>query len=281
MLLGNDDFWRHAERAAARQQRDVGKALISTLAAHASRTWKDDDSVDSTAVPTSDSPPDASTFQRGLSSQLATEVARMSTTELAIWIVSELADGLAHAHQRGVLHRDIKPANVLLSDDGLPMLLDFNLAASTRPDDRSHQVVGGTLRYMSPEQLRAVQNQRSTLDAARTCSAWASYSTSCSCARAPFVDRTGSWNEVLQQMLHDRQMLPTSISTGARESRRRCRVFCSARWPLIPTCATNPLPSFAMTCGRTFKHAHCRPQKFDRFANGFASGTLAIHACRR
>ncbi len=104
-------------------------------------------------------------LDRGLSSQLAAEVARMSTTELALWIVAELADGLAHAHQRGVLHRDIKPANILLSDDGLPMLLDFNLAASTEPNDRSHQVVGGTLRYMSPEQLRAVQNQRSSLDA--------------------------------------------------------------------------------------------------------------------
>ncbi len=186
-----------------------GKALISTLAAHASRTWKDDDSVDSTAGPTSDSPPDASTFQRGLSSQLATEVARMSTTELAIWIVSELADGLAHAHQRGVLHRDIKPANVLLSDDGLPMLLDFNLAASTRPDDRSHQVVGGTLRYMSPEQLRAVQNQRSTLDARADVFSLGVVLYELLMRRAPFVDRTGSWNEVLQQMLHDRQMLPT------------------------------------------------------------------------
>src|SRR5207302_354112 len=44
-------------------------------------------------------------------------------------LAARLADGLAHAHERGVLHRDIKPANVLLADDGQPMLLDFNLAA--------------------------------------------------------------------------------------------------------------------------------------------------------
>ncbi|HVK11614.1 MAG TPA: protein kinase [Gemmataceae bacterium] len=64
-----------------------------------------------------------------------------------------IADGLAHAHQRGILHRDLKPANVLLTDDGQPMLLDFNLAA----DDRSvTRTVGGTPRYMAPEQLAAL-----------------------------------------------------------------------------------------------------------------------------
>ena len=41
---------------------------------------------------------------------------------------NRLAEGLQHAHQRGVLHRDIKPSNVLLGSDGQPMLLDFNLA---------------------------------------------------------------------------------------------------------------------------------------------------------
>src|SRR5687768_11705516 len=40
----------------------------------------------------------------------------------------ELARGLAAAHRRGVLHGDIKPANVILSDDGVPKLLDFGLA---------------------------------------------------------------------------------------------------------------------------------------------------------
>ena len=43
-------------------------------------------------------------------------------------MAARLADGLAHAHDRGILHRDLKPANVLLTDDGRPMLLDFNLA---------------------------------------------------------------------------------------------------------------------------------------------------------
>ena len=43
-----------------------------------------------------------------------------------------LADGLAHAHGRGIVHRDLKPANILLTDDGQPMLLDFNLSEDTK-----------------------------------------------------------------------------------------------------------------------------------------------------
>ena len=43
-----------------------------------------------------------------------------------------MADGLAHAHEHGILHRDLKPENVLLTEDGQPMLLDFNLSEDTK-----------------------------------------------------------------------------------------------------------------------------------------------------
>ena len=59
----------------------------------------------------------------------AATLARFTLPEAVLWVGAKLADALAHAHARGVLHRDVKPANVLLTDDGLPMLLDFNLAA--------------------------------------------------------------------------------------------------------------------------------------------------------
>ena len=39
------------------------------------------------------------------------------------------AEGLEHAHSRGLLHRDLKPSNILIAADGTPMLLDFNLSA--------------------------------------------------------------------------------------------------------------------------------------------------------
>jgi serine/threonine protein kinase/tetratricopeptide (TPR) repeat protein len=75
------------------------------------------------------------------------------------WIVARLAEGLQHAHQRGVLHRDIKPSNILLSGDGQPMLLDFNLAKNLHgPEAKAEATLGGTVAYMSPEHLRALAN---------------------------------------------------------------------------------------------------------------------------
>jgi serine/threonine protein kinase len=64
----------------------------------------------------------------------------------------QLADALALTHGQGVLHRDLKPSNILLTPDGKPMLLDFNLSSDPRGSD---QRLGGTLPYMAPEHLRA------------------------------------------------------------------------------------------------------------------------------
>lgn len=64
--------------------------------------------------------------------------------------------GLAEAHERGLLHLDIKPSNVLLADDGTLKLLDFNLMQIVGKTDST--AWGGTLPYMSPEQLIAAVN---------------------------------------------------------------------------------------------------------------------------
>jgi serine/threonine protein kinase/Tfp pilus assembly protein PilF len=78
----------------------------------------------------------------------------LTWTEAVLQLGERLADGLAHAHERGILHRDLKPANILLTDDGQPMLLDFNLSADTKRDV-SRARIGGTLPYMAPEHLAA------------------------------------------------------------------------------------------------------------------------------
>lgn len=65
---------------------------------------------------------------------------------------AQLADALACIHDLGICHRDLKPSNILLAADGRPMLLDFNLSFDERVADSR---LGGTLPYMSPEQLLA------------------------------------------------------------------------------------------------------------------------------
>jgi eukaryotic-like serine/threonine-protein kinase len=88
--------------------------------------------------------------------------------EQVCWIGCQLADALAYAHRHGIVHSDIKPANVLMGSDGTPRLLDFNVSVR-QSDANSHredqygsrppagEALGGTLPYMSPEHVRALQ----------------------------------------------------------------------------------------------------------------------------
>jgi len=86
-----------------------------------------------------------------------------SYIQAAVWIAARLAEGLDHAHSRGLVHRDLKPSNVLIAVDGTPMLLDFNLATDSAPDhDGAWAMLGGTLPYMAPEHLDAFNPRGST-----------------------------------------------------------------------------------------------------------------------
>jgi tetratricopeptide (TPR) repeat protein len=85
----------------------------------------------------------------------------------------QLAEGLAFAHEQGIVHRDFKPDNVLVDDDGRPHITDFGLAkivavtepitepgtdpGEDAPPDSADTITGtiaGTPGYMSPEQSR-------------------------------------------------------------------------------------------------------------------------------
>ncbi len=67
----------------------------------------------------------------------------------------QIAEGLAHAHDHGIVHRDIKPENVIVSPEGRARIMDFGLAKLTgQTTVLKSGTVAGTLPYMSPEQVR-------------------------------------------------------------------------------------------------------------------------------
>lgn len=77
------------------------------------------------------------------------------TPESAARLVRDIAHGVHHAHQRGLLHRDLKPANILLDHEGQPHVADFGLAIVLKSTYSVSQgnSLAGTAAYMAPEQV--------------------------------------------------------------------------------------------------------------------------------
>ena len=72
----------------------------------------------------------------------------------ALSIAAQVAEGLAYAHQAGVVHRDIKPANIMVVADGPVKITDFGIARMRASADLTQTgVMLGSPKYMSPEQV--------------------------------------------------------------------------------------------------------------------------------
>lgn len=75
----------------------------------------------------------------------------------ALDVTIQMADALAHAHQRNLIHRDVKPKNILLTRDGVAKLTDLGLARAVDDKEAAEMEAGkayGTPYYISPEQIR-------------------------------------------------------------------------------------------------------------------------------
>jgi serine/threonine protein kinase len=73
----------------------------------------------------------------------------------AIAIAVQVARGLEHAHQAGIVHRDVKPSNIVVLPNGTAKILDFGIAQIRDVSLADPKTVIGTIAYMSPEQATA------------------------------------------------------------------------------------------------------------------------------
>jgi len=144
----------------------------------------------------------------------------------------QLANGLAAAHDAGILHRDIKPGNLGLTADGNLKILDFGLAKLSRAaGDRSITQTAslpegavGTLPYMPPEQIRGGPvNARSDLYAAGA----VLYEMACGRRAFPQASAAG----VIEAVLNQRPTAPREIAPRVSMDLERIILRCLEKDP--------------------------------------------------
>ena len=128
------------------------QSIIQTLTQFPRRDWCGPlflQALDDVLEQRHESPPRDSMNRRLLSAA--------SWGEVVCTMGSHLALALDYAQQQGVLHRDVKPANILLSRAAFPKLADFNVSFGSEVQGATAAAhFGGSMAYMSPEQLAAM-----------------------------------------------------------------------------------------------------------------------------
>ena len=164
---------------------------------------------------------------------------------------ADVADGLQHAHSKGVTHRDIKPSNLILDSEGRLRILDFGLARTRRPGKSltlSGDVVGTPL-YMSARAGAEARRSRSITVPTSTpsgrrctrrsvgCHRFEGRTTPTRCRRSSSGTRLGHERSILACRRISRrspQMPPEERERSLRYSRSVgagfCGVSCAAMW---------------------------------------------------
>jgi serine/threonine protein kinase/tetratricopeptide (TPR) repeat protein len=181
-----------------------GACLVEAL-----RRRLDDFQMQTGATPNraADSPPSAA----------ATPVLKLfeesTFVNAVLWLAERVTEGLLHAHQHGILHGDLKPANILLTDEGQPMLLDFNLATDIKVRAALGELrIGGTLPYMAPEHLDALRGgDRRKVDARSDIYGLGVILFELLTGKQPFESRRGPLAETLLPMMAERLQVPPRL----------------------------------------------------------------------
>ncbi len=184
-------------------------------------------------------------------------------TEAALKIAVQVLDGLAHAHENGVLHRDIKPANIMLGSDGTPRIMDFGAASRNQLNWLNEVNVGidenfiGTPAYMAPEYIeKKVFSARTDIFGAGL--------VFCEMLTGQRVFKGGSSvEELLHRIVHDPIVLPPS--PGLNEKIVAC---------LLKALAKNPEERYASVLDMKQALLQASEQDAGKPAASDASGTL-------
>ena len=137
--------------------------------------------------------------------------------ELTCHIGTCVALALDHAHEAGFVHRDVKPGNIMITSDGRVLLTDFGIAKGLQSPDAdltSDNIMMGTAKYLSPEQVRGKK-----LDGRADLYSLGLVLYECLAGRVPFLGETDA-DTALARLQRDptdlarlRATLPTALVT--------------------------------------------------------------------
>ena len=165
--------------------------------------------------------------------------------ELTCHIGTCVAAALDHAHEAGFVHRDVKPGNIMMTSDGRVLLTDFGIAKglqSAEADLTSDNIMMGTAKYLSPEQVRGKK-----LDGRADLYSLGLVLYECLAGRVPFLGETDA-DTALARLQRDptdltrlRATLPTRLVVVIHQLLARNpaqRPATAPHW--WPRCATPP-----------------------------------------
>ena len=171
-------------------------------------------------------------------------------------ILWQVACGLGHAHQRGVIHRDVKPSNIMIDESGRAVITDFGISKAMAQDTQytsTGQLIG-TPRYVSPEQA-----QGSSVDGRSDQYSLAVVGYQMLTGRLPLI--ADSVHALMYKHIYEvptsAQSVRAEIPTGVSDALQRALAknpddrfptmeeFATALWPERPVSVGQPTPTIA------------------------------------